>query len=280
LEEIDFLKKSGMFDFQLNQILICDDGSSALAISKFYKSDIFKKNSSLYKVLNSNIRTGSQKAILRGLNFLSTQHSESYALIMDGDGEDKPQDINSLFVTITGSSSAVLAIRGTRHASKGFKIGLKFFQVVYRTLTGKKFLTGNFSLLGPETVKEVLALTSSQKHLSVSMIRYLSSIDFLKLDRGKRYRGKSKMNLSNFALHAFGAISVNSDIALIRLSIASFLTSVFLISVGIILFFLKFFSIFIFLPGWTSILILEIATLSAVLTTQAIFALLLILSRN
>ena len=277
IKEIAALNKNKFAGKTIKELIISDDGSIERNIPTTNQVNKKHWHGIRYTLLDSNIKTGSQAAILRGLDYVSINYPNLPALVMDGDGEDQPGDIVNLIEKIENEASTVLAIRGERHVSKLFRVSLFFFKKVFRVLTGKEIKTGNFMAIGAKSILDVLALNSSKKHISMSIIRNFSKVEYLILDRGKRYRGVSRMNYTSLSLHAYGALSVFADVALIRIFIFASSTSMSLFLISGIIAFLKISGTVLFLQGWTSIILLGMLQLALILLLQAVFAILILL---
>ena len=85
-------------------------------------------------------------------------------------------------------------------------------------------------------------------------------------DRGKRYAGKSHMNLVSLVLHGLSAISVYTEIVYIRLIFLSFFVIILDIIGFLVLLYIKYFTL-LAIPGWgTSVAIgLVLVMLQAIL---------------
>jgi glycosyltransferase involved in cell wall biosynthesis len=256
------------------QIVISDDGSTNEEIQKLRA--LVEKNNSLH-LIEGGYRSGHQSAILRGLHFLEkTAHGD--VVIMDSDGEDKPSDVLVLLSALSESSNnVILASRGSRQSGLTFQILYKLFNFPYRILTGDKLRTGNFMAIDESWIKTLIALPSIENHLSATVVRYCPTFKMIRINRGKRYFGKSKMNLASLSLHGYGALAVYADVALSRLVVGVGIFGFTLTFFSASLISLKIFSNSNFFPGWTSNVVLQLFSLSVVTILQAVTSTLIIL---
>ncbi|MBD3724697.1 MAG: hypothetical protein IE891_07955 [Flavobacteriaceae bacterium] len=114
-------------------------------------------------------------------------------------------------------------------------------------------------------------------HYSGGIIQAKIPYDKVLLDRGKRYRGQSKMNFNNLVLHGLSSISVYFDLLSVRiLKLSLYGIAICLVAVFYILYQKLFTSNAI--PGWASSLILIISGIILQLFSVTLIVLLLQLS--
>jgi hypothetical protein len=197
---------------------------------------------------------------------------------MDSDGEDVPSDVALLLNALSNSThSVVLASRGTRQSGIWFELLYKFFNLPFRLLTGQKLHTGNFMAVKHSWLSTLIELPSIENHISAAIVRYCPDFSTLRLNRGKRYFGKSRMNIASLSLHGYGALSVYADVALSRLVVGVSVFGLTLGSFAALLVSLKLFSSSNFFPGWTSNVVLQLFSLSVITVLQAVTTTLVIL---
>lgn len=101
-------------------------------------------------VLNLKINIGHQRAIAVGLQYIYNEVSDyDFVVVMDSDGEDKPQDIKDLIgkAEHENEKKIIFAQRKKRQESTFFKIGYFFYKYLFYFLTGQKISFGNFSII-------------------------------------------------------------------------------------------------------------------------------------
>lgn len=228
--------------------------------------------------LKSNI--GHQRAIAVGLQYISDNKTDfDYVVVLDSDGEDKPEDIISLITKCESleSKKIVFAQRKKREESVFFKIGYFFYKYIFYFLTGQKINFGNFSCIPKRLLQRVVVQDNLWNHYSGSIIQSKTPFDKVILNRGKRYAGKSKMNFTSLVLHGLSSISVYFDslsVKILRLSVMGVIFC--LVSVACVLY-LKLFTESS-IPGWASNLILIIFSIILQLSSVTLIVLLMQLS--
>ena len=211
------------------QILIVNDASTQKPI--FNKKN-FNKIKEI-KVLNLNKNVGSQKAICIGLDYLSKIKSTFYVTIMDGDGEDDPNELSKMLILATKNKNSVVAShRLKRNENLIIKLGYKLHLIIAFIFTWKWISFGNFSTFHSKVLKKInrneLCLAYSSSILKKFKIVKAFAV------RQKRYFGTSKISLLKLIEHSMRVISVYQT----RVMINSFLILLFLFILKIEIFFL------------------------------------------
>ena len=172
------------------------------------------------KILNMKQNRGHARCNAFGIRYVLKNENFDNLVLMDGDGEDRPEEIKSLINSIfVNPNTSVVAKRVKR--SEGF-----FFQFLYylhkiltQFFTGKKIHFGNYSCLTKNDAKlisEKGSLWSSYSGTLKNNIEKLNEIDSI---RGKRFFGPSKMSLTNLIIHSFSIIAVFKFQVFLRSSI-------------------------------------------------------------
>ena len=239
------------------------------------------KNSSLQiSILNLKINIGHQRAIAVGLQYIHNEVSDyDYVVVMDSDGEDKPEDIIKLIEKGENekASKIIFAQRKKRQESLLFKTGYFFYKYLFYFLTGQKISFGNFSLIPKKLLAKVVHQNNIWNHYSGGIIQSRIPYDKILLDRGKRYSGVSKMNFNSLIIHGLSSIAVYFDFLSLRiLRFSLYGIAVCFLSVMYILFQKLFTENAI--PGWASSLILIISGIILQLFSVTLIVLLLQLS--
>ena len=221
--------------------LVINDGSGPIQLS----------GKSPYTIVNLHRNIGHQKAIAIGLAYAREHLRYDHIIIMDCDGEDRPEDIPELIKGLQSNNEIVVAKRINRQEGKPFRVFYILYKMLFRILTGKKISFGNFMLLSNKAVTTIVHYSEIWNHLAGGIIK--SRIPYGSVDtrRGKRYRGKSKMNFNSLVLHGLGAIGVFIEITAMRLLIFSVLMILASLITIAIIFFIKFFTDNA-IPGWAT----------------------------
>lgn len=230
--------------------------------------------------LHLKVNVGHQRAIATGLQYIASEHpGTDYVVVMDADGEDRPEDIPKLIrkCAETGNSKIVFARRKKRHATIFFKAGYFFYRMIFFILTGQRIGFGNFSCVPAALLHKLVGLENLWVHYSGCVLQGRLPWDSLRLDRGRRFRGKSKMNSNSLILHGLVAISVYFDSMSVRILKATL--GGFAICAGAVLLVL-YYKLFtsLAIPGWASNLILILLSIIVQLAAVTLIVLLMQLS--
>lgn len=267
----------------VQNILSDDFLISIIAVNDGSTEDIFFEISEFkidIKIINLKINIGHQRAIAVGLQYINNELTDNdYTVVLDGDGEDKPEDIPSLIKKCIEekSSKIIFAQRNKRQESSFFKIGYFFYKYIFFSLTGQKINFGNFSVIPKKLMKKIVCQSNIWNHYSGSIIQSKIPFDKVLLDRGKRYKGISKMNFNNLVIHGLSSIAVYFDYLSIRILRFS-LYSIGICSLSVV--YILYQKIFTnnAIPGWASSLILIITGIILQLFSVTLIVLLLQLS--
>ena len=160
---------------------------------------------------------GHQRAIAIGLA-QAVQTEADAIIVMDADGEDRPQDIRLLIEQHVAKPGYLIAAgRAQRSEGALFRISYSIYKRVFRLLTGQDISFGNFSLIPMHLAKRLVCVPSLWNHFAATLLRSRLPLSLVPSVRGRRYAGKSKLNFVNLVVHGLSAISVFSDAMLTRL---------------------------------------------------------------
>ena len=233
-------------------------------------------------VLRLRRNLGHQRAIAIGLAYAETHYSADIAVVMDGDGEDTPEDAIRLIHACwaAGQQKIVFARRSQRSESILFKLFYRAYRSTYRLLTGFDIQVGNFSAIPFGLLHQLVVVSEIWNHYAAGVLKSkLPNMD-IPTRRGYRYYGQSKMNVASLITHGLSAISVHGELVGVRLLMAScgliVLTAITLLAVvGMRL--MTDWAI----PGWTSYLVVALVSviLQAFIISLA-FIFLVLIGRN
>ncbi|HMP92580.1 MAG TPA: glycosyltransferase [Phnomibacter sp.] len=166
--------------------------------------------------------SGHQRAIAIGLAWLGTQaDGADYVVVMDADGEDKPEDLPSLLAQAAKgkNSFVVFAQRGQRNESFAFRFFYGIYKFFFRLLTGTVINFGNYCCIPQPLLQRVVSTPDLWNHFPGSIMKSKLPIDKIVLNRGTRYFGTSKMNFPALVLHGLSSVSIFIDMVSVRLLI-------------------------------------------------------------
>jgi hypothetical protein len=218
-------------DLQVNNwsseisILIVNDASTDKRSGLEFN---FKKIKSV-KILNMKKNTVHQRCIAAGLKYICKNEDFDRVIVMDADGEDRPEELNDLFnkaqknpnMTITGN-------RFKRSEGIIFKILYQAHKLLTFIFTGKLIKFGNFSSLPKVHVEQLIQKSYLWNSYSSSIVKTINDRTFIPSTRGLRYVLPSKMNFTALIFHSLTIISVFRNLVIIR-SVIFFLFYLFLV---------------------------------------------------
>ena len=148
---------------------------------------------------------------------------------MDGDGEDRPEEIkNFIRHAEQPNNKAIVGERTKRSENLFFKICYQLHKILTLGFTGKSIKFGNFTCLSKSTIEKMLNEKATWNSFSGSLKKIEKDLLSIPSIRGVRYFGPSKMSFFNLLKHSFSIISVFKTTLLIR-SILFLIAYLFLI---------------------------------------------------
>jgi len=220
------------------KVLIVDDCSTEI-LNKKIEFDSFKN----IEIIKNSKNIGHGKSIAHGINYISKKNDFDYLIVMDGDGEDRPEEVKELILkSIDLPSLTITANRIKRSESAFFKLSYHLHKILTLVLTGYSIKFGNFMCIP----RQDLNLIVSNKNLSVSfsgtIAKFIKNKTFIPSMRGVRYYGPTKMSFLKLIRHSLLIISTFRKEAALRLSL------IFLIYTTLIFYFLKNMFLLLLLP--------------------------------
>ena len=189
-------------------------------------------NISSLKLINMKKNRGHARCIASGIKYLGKKEDFDYLVVMDGDGEDRPEELKALIKKIfTDPNISVVAKRIKRSEGFIFRLLYQIHKIVTIIFTGKNINFGNYICLTKNDVKILSGKTSLWSSFSGSVKKHISKLNFVNSARGLRYFGSSKMPLFKLIIHSLAIIAVfkktvflRSTILIVFLSYLSYLS--------------------------------------------------------
>ncbi|OUW11274.1 MAG: glycosyl transferase [Candidatus Pelagibacter sp. TMED166] len=207
-------------------IIIINDGST----ENIPEVKIGLDNFDFVKLLNIKSNMGHARGIALGLKFILKKQDFDYIIPMDGDGEDRPEEIKDLIEKSQNDfKSVVTANRVKRSEGIFFKICYELHKLMTLVFTGQNVKFGNFTLLPKSTVEKMVAEKATWNSFSGALCRITKDRKSIPSIRGERYFGPSKMSFFNLIEHSLSIISVFKYTWLVR-SIIFLVVYIYLIS--------------------------------------------------
>ena len=116
---------------------------------------------------------------------------------MDGDGEDRPEEINMLIEKSSEyPENVVTANRIKRSEGFVFKVCYELHKIFTYIFTGQNIKFGNFSLLPKSVVEKMINEKATWNSFSGSLRKISKNRKSIPSIRGTRYFGPSKMSFT------------------------------------------------------------------------------------
>ena len=161
------------------------------------------------KILNMKINQGHSRCIATGLKYIYEKEDFDYVIPMDGDGEDRPEEIKEFLNQIKNSNDKpIVGERVKRSENLIFKICYQMHKLITLTFTGKSIKYGNFTCLPKTTVEKMIKEKATWNSFSGSLRKIENDLLPVPSTRGTRYFGPSKMSFFNLLKHSLSIISV------------------------------------------------------------------------
>ena len=169
------------------------------------------------KILNMKINQGHARCIATGLKYIYEKEDFDYVIPMDGDGEDRPEEIIEFLNQIKNSNKKpLIGERIKRSENLIFKTCYQIHKLITLTFTGKSIKFGNYTCLPKLTVEKMINEKATWNSFSGALIKVENDLISIPSIRGNRYFGPSKMSFYNLIKHSLSIISVFRKTVLIR----------------------------------------------------------------
>ena len=218
----DWQSASKLLDEIDNNILDLDHEISVIIINDASTHDRQEeqkdfKNIHSIKILNMNINQGHTRCIATGLKYIFEKEDFDYVIPMDGDGEDRPEEVKEFINQIQNSNDKpIVGKRVKRSEGLFFKLCYEFHKLITLTFTGKSVKFGNFTCLPRATVEKMINEKATWNSFSGSLVKIEKDLFEIPSIRGNRYFGPSKMSFMNLLKHSLSIISVFKKTVLFR----------------------------------------------------------------
>jgi len=197
------------------EVLIVDDGSTEPV--SVNPGDV-PASIDRVDVLHLGCNLGHQRAIAVGLVEAVRRDRYDAIIVIDADGEDRPQDALSLLHTHGQHPDAIIvAQRRSRQEAAKFRFFYALYKVLFRLLTGRQLDFGNFSLLPAAAASRLVLMGELWNHYPATVMRSRLPVIRVPLDRQNRYAGRSRMNFTSLVNHGLAGIAAFVDTAFARL---------------------------------------------------------------
>ena len=175
------------------------------------------ENINSVKILNMKINQGHTRCIATGLKYIFEKEDFDYVIPMDGDGEDRPEEIKDFIDKISISNDkTIVGERIKRSEDLIFKTCYQLHKLITLTFTGKSIKFGNFTCLPKSIVEKMVNEKATWNSFSGSLRKIENDFITIPSIRGVRYFGPTKMSFYKLIKHSLSIISVFRNTFLIR----------------------------------------------------------------
>ena len=194
-------------------VIIVNDGSTE-GRSEFSPN---LSNLKSIQAINMKENKGHARCNAAGLKYINEKEDFDYVIPMDGDGEDRPEELSLLIKKIKEYPNTVVTANRVKR-SEGFLFKLCYLVHKYLTLvfTGQTIKYGNYTCLPKSAVNSMVNEPATWSSFSGALAKTVKDTKSIPSERGTRYFGPSKMSFINLLKHSLSIIAVFKTTLLIR----------------------------------------------------------------
>ena len=182
------------------------------------------------QVINMKENRGHARCNAAGLKYINEREDADYVIPMDGDGEDRPEEIRPLIEKAKEYPDTVItANRIKRSEGLLFKFCYLIHKYLTFVFTGQSIKFGNYTCLTKSAVDKMSKEAATWSSFSGSLSKVAKDRRSVPSIRGSRYFGPSKMSFVNLLKHSLSIVAVYKFTVLIR-SIIFLAVYIFLVS--------------------------------------------------
>ena len=161
------------------------------------------------EIFNMKQNRGHARCNAFAVRHLSKKDDFDYLIVMDGDGEDRPEEIKFLVnKALEVQKESVVAKRVKRSEGPFFQTLYEIHKLITLVFTGRSINFGNYSCL---TKNDVITLSKEESlwsSFSGTVKKCIIPLHTINSTRGLRYFGPSKMSMYNLGIHSLSIIAV------------------------------------------------------------------------
>ena len=261
-------------------VLLVDDGSTVRPPAHWHAQAWRALSRIEMLALRRNV--GHQRAIAIALAFVEQHLSPDVLVVMDGDGEDAPEDIPRLLACLdqNGGNKVVFAERTRRSETVTFRAFYALYRWAHALLTGIPVRVGNFSVIPSSQLRRLVVVSELWNHYAAAVFKARVPRTSVPTVRAPRLAGKSRMNFVDLVTHGLSALSVHSEVIGVRLLVVAAVLIAVMTSALIFVLAIRFFTD-LAIPGWASTVVgLLLVLLLQAAAFAAFFAFLILHARS
>ena len=210
IEEINSIV-SGL-DMQFSVIIVNDASTEQQAM---HVPNI--ENLQSVKIINMKENRGHARCNASGLKYIYENEEFDYVIPMDGDGEDRPEEMKNFVDYIRYTpDKPIVGERVKRSEGLFFKFCYGVHKILTFAFTGQSIKFGNYTCLPKSTVEKMINDKATWSSFSGSLAKLEKERSVVPSIRGPRYFGPSKMSFKNLLIHSLSIISVFKINVLVR----------------------------------------------------------------
>ena len=161
------------------------------------------------EILNMKENKGHARCNAFGIRYIFQNKKFDNLILMDGDGEDRPEEIKSLVEKIKKNPNfSVVAKRIKRSEGLFFQTLYQLHKLITLIFTGLNVNFGNYCILTRTDVEKIHSKASLWSSFSGSIKKNLKPLNEISSIRGLRYFGPSQMSLIKLVIHSLSIIAV------------------------------------------------------------------------
>jgi hypothetical protein len=207
-------------------VLIVNDAST----EKKPEISLNLNNLKSIQVINMKENRGHARCNAAGLKYINEKEDVDYVIPMDGDGEDRPEEIRQLIEKAKEYPDTVItANRIKRSEGLLFKFCYLIHKYLTFVFTGQSIKFGNYTCLTKSAVDKMSKEAATWSSFSGSLSKLVKDRRSVPSIRGPRYFGPSKMSFISLLKHSLSIVAVYKFTVLIR-SIIFLAVYIFLVS--------------------------------------------------
>ena len=210
IEDVNFEVKGLNFEIS---IVIINDASSQQIVDEYPNTE----NVNSIEIINMKENRGHTRCIASGLKYIFEKKEFDFVIPMDGDGEDRPEELkNFIQLAEQSENKSIVGERVKRSETLFFKLCYQSHKILTLIFTNQSIKFGNFTCLSKTTIEKMLNEKATWNSFSGSLKKVEKDLLSIPSIRGVRYFGPSKMSFFNLLKHSLSIISVFRKTVLIR----------------------------------------------------------------
>ena len=194
-------------------VIIVDDASTINSPTFENKYDKIKS----IKLIRMKENRGHARCNAAGLKYILEKEEFDFAIPMDGDGEDRPEELKNFIESLEKfKDEPIVGKRIKRSEGIIFRSCYFMHKLITSLFTGKTIKYGNYTCLPKSIVEKMVNEKATWSSFSGSLAKVAEKKIEIPSIRGARYYGPSKMSFLNLIKHSISIIAVFKFNVLLR----------------------------------------------------------------